>query len=149
MISDHINTNTKRGVALDISSLCQTCKLQMQIPTCKQFFWLKSKVYVASLNYFALLLLSCFKVHLHMHMGLCSISTIRLLHMSWCVLHRQWKRVSQLIWNSVPQIGSELENLTDSSLSIEIHRAFFCVKKRRSKVEAELQFLVNWSERQK
>ena len=117
-MNDHTNTNTKRGVALDISSLCQTCKIQMQIPTCKLFFfWLKSKVYVASLSYFALLLLSCFKVHLHMHMGLWSINTIQLLHLSCCVLHPQWKRVSQLIWNS--------------------------------EVEAEPQFLVNWSERQK
>ena len=32
-LNDHTNTNTKRGVALDISSLCQTCKIQTQIPT--------------------------------------------------------------------------------------------------------------------
>ena len=72
-----------------------------------------------------------FKVHLQMHMGLCSINTIQLLHLSWCVLHRQWKRVSKLIWNPVPHIGSGLENLTDSSLSTEIHKAFFCKKKKR------------------
>ena len=71
----------------------------------------------------ALILSSCFSAFAHAH-GLCSINTIQLLYPSCWVLHPQWKRVSQLIWNSVPHIGSGLENLTDSSLSTKIHKVF-------------------------
>ena len=79
-----------------------------------------------------------------MHIGLCSINTIKLLYPSCCVLHPQWKRVSQLIWNSVAHIGSGLGYLTDSSLSTKIHKAYY-----KGNVEAEPEIHVSRSGRQK